>query len=109
MSENDDDLRARFATMRSSDGERVPAFERFTARRRVPTRRIAARIALAALALFVVGVSTYRAMRPAEPAHQVTLAQWRAPTDFLLRTPGSELITSSPTFASPPLERYRLP
>ena len=101
MTDDDRDLRDRFEQLRREDRSDVPTF-------RVPVGpdasrsgwsvrvTVAAAIALVALVL----------ARPDHPS--VTSAQfdlgvtaWRSPTDFLLITPGGEMLRTVPAVGSP--------
>jgi hypothetical protein len=85
---NDDLLRQAFAELRRVEGEQAPKFV-------VPALRVrdrlkpVLRLAFAALLLIIV-VLSFR--RPPEPS----ISAWKAPTDFLLATPGRELLQSTP-------------
>ncbi|MGE5412680.1 MAG: hypothetical protein ACM3NW_00780, partial [Syntrophomonadaceae bacterium] len=48
--------------------------------------------------LFRPGVSP-----PVAPTESARLADWKSPTGFLLRTPGSELLDRAPVLVSSPL------
>ena len=105
---NDDrDLRENFDALRREDEEAAPAFDPMwdRAARRHAFRRftLASRQALWAAAgvAFLSGATIlYRAASP--PPETVSadvaraFAEWRAPTDFLLRTPGRELLETVP-------------
>jgi len=95
MNGDDRDLRNAFARLRDAESATVPRF-----RVDVPRRRAVPRIAFAAIALVLVVTIGFVARRsherPAKPPSNVTLSTWRAPTDFLLRTPGRELVASTP-------------
>jgi hypothetical protein len=105
---NDDrDLRERFDAMRRDDEGASPAFNPMwdRAARRAASRQftISSRQALwaAAGAAFLAGATIiYRAASP--PPKTVSeevaraFAEWKAPTDFLLRTPGRELLETVP-------------
>jgi hypothetical protein len=57
---------------------------------------------LALTAVVTIGVLLLRrppVMEP--PEHPIALADWRAATDVLLRTPGSELLQSVPALPGP--------
>jgi hypothetical protein len=74
----------------------------------VPLSRLALAAALAAVlavaALVGRAVLSHRAVSPAlPPAESARLADWRSPTGFLLRTPGSELLERAPVLVSRPL------
>jgi hypothetical protein len=84
---NDDQLRDAFAELRRVEQSRVPAFSMERPRR----RRYALQLAFAALVLIIAAVFMLP-RRPPAPSISV----WRAPTDFLLQTPGRELLTSTP-------------
>jgi hypothetical protein len=98
---NDDpDIRKRFAALRDEDRSRAPAFEEVL--RRGP-RQPHISPALAAAACLVVGAAIVAVLHTAhEPTASTpggavaTLALWRAPTDFLLDTPGRELLYAVP-------------
>jgi hypothetical protein len=102
------DLRAAFAGMRREDAAGAPAFEavvtaasRGVAKRRrpwlVPT--LTGTVAAAALAVAVTAV--LRRPEPRIPATR-TIEEWIAPTDFLLETPGRELLETVPEIGALP-------
>ena len=94
---DDRDLREAFAQLRESERGAIPPF-------RVTTRapRSAPRLAFAALVLILTiagGLFVVRRTREPQrsvPPADVTLSTWRAPTDFLLQTPGRELLSTTP-------------
>lgn len=103
MSDDDRELRKLFAQLKDEDRGHTPSF-------RAPVMKVAsrwilpARVALAA-AIVVIAVVLARpdqtprtAMRPAV---DLGTTAWRSPTDFLLNTPGSELLRSVPSVGSP--------
>jgi hypothetical protein len=101
---NDDShLRERFASLRQADAASAPSFERVMGIARNRSNDAGWRIAIAAciLVVAVAGV-TLRVSHPPEApttrAPAPTLADWRAPTDFLLDTPGRELLHTVPDF-----------
>jgi hypothetical protein len=99
MSDDDRDLRNRFARLRSEDRSHVPPFHPPVAgnasRSRWPIGiAIAAAIALVALVL------TQRDPRPLVPV-DLSVAAWRSPTDFLLDTPGRDMLRRVPVLGSP--------
>lgn len=104
---DDSDLRRLFREAREADEASAPAFEKI--RRAVPRHAtdrqwrwgLVALPAAAALALAVTLL--FRQAGPEKPGEAVrteanvpTLDEWTAPTDFLLETPGSELLGSTP-------------
>jgi len=96
---NDDrDLRDAFARLRESDLRHTPRFRMPCVRPRRRTRMIPA---IAAMLLLVVLSVAYLIRRPQAPDRGIAvdnaISAWRAPTDFLLRTPGSDLTSSVPT------------
>ena len=99
----DRSLREFFAAVHADD--RAPAFERL-ARGPRPRRRASWKPAVAA-AVLVAGLSlAWLAPRLGGPglseAEQMALASelssWQAPLDFLLETPGREILSSAPAF-----------
>jgi hypothetical protein len=97
---NDDrDLRARFAALRQEEEAQAPRFAlpatRAVRRRRTPGLIPVAECALAiAAAIFVLRFVALEPRRPSAPV--ASLTEWRAPTDFLLETPGRELLRTVP-------------
>jgi hypothetical protein len=118
----DDDLRNRFATLRREEEALAPQFAVPAPRRAAHVRRwsvgkvIAVTVCLATLAAAVF------LLRPVPPKRQpgagmpeVSLLEWRPHTDFLLQTPGQELLHSVPAigalpdFRQPPRPRPKHP
>lgn len=100
---NDDDrvLRELFARLKHEDRVRIPSFR--TPERRVRTRSVwLPRVAIAA-AIALVAIVLARPDGPSRNVSVVDLgaATWRSPTDFLLVTPGSDLMRTVPAFGSP--------
>lgn len=106
---NDDELRARFAQLRSADELGAPDFQCVLERaknrplragRFAWRRPLAVSAALAATILLAVGVARVarRSGFVAPP-----LSTWVSPTASLLRTPGSELL-NSPSLTSSVLD-----
>jgi hypothetical protein len=102
MTGGDEDLRERFAALRREDEALASAFEirsRARGHSRVKGGLFAAAACLAAaiaLVLWLRPVFEPPREVPAEPA--VSITQWRVPTEFLLDTPGGELLRSVPAF-----------
>jgi hypothetical protein len=86
----DGDLGAAFAALREADRARVPPF-------RVPAHPYRAkRLRPAVLGLLVAaGLAALVVLRP-DPPPAPSLMDWRSPTDFLLRTPGEDLLRTVP-------------
>ena len=98
------DLHARFEELREEERASAPRFSVH------PPRRISRRplLALAVLLLIVVAVFYPRRPQPftaSDRAAARAIADWHAPTDFLLRTPGSELLDSTPSIPSKGVSR----
>ena len=99
---NDDlEIRKRFAAMRDENGANTPGFEEVL--QRVPPKPYIGPRVLAPAACLVVAAAIVTVLRTS-PDHTasapdiagLSLAQWRAPTDFLLDTPGRELLYAVP-------------
>lgn len=96
----DDHLRELFQATRRRDAERAPSFAgTLAAARRAPATRSGRGrvvVALAAAAALVLIAVLWR--RPSRDQWMVPLssAHWEAPTDFLLETPGAELLRTVP-------------
>jgi hypothetical protein len=114
MNGSDDDLRARFSALRSHDAATAPPFDQVAdpaavARRRGASRRRRRVVELWLPAAAVLATVTVRAwiVRPVpEPADGVIgidlgSVYWRAPSDFLLETPGQRLLRDVPTLVPP--------
>jgi hypothetical protein len=87
---NDSDLRNAFHELRDAETARVP---RFRLTRQPRSWRPA--LAVAVLLLIVVAVVSLVPVRRRAPQVE-SIVTWKAPTDVLLRTPGSELLSSVP-------------
>jgi len=99
----DKDLRERFAALRREEEAQAPDFVVLTARRR--PRSVGKFVMVAACVVaIVVGVILLRtvARKPEQGAggNIGSIAEWKAPTDFLLETPSRELLRSVPTIGS---------
>lgn len=94
--ERDQDLAAAFRALRRADEERCPPFNAVLRQARgrsqgsTPSFRVVATVA-ALLVLAVLAVWTgLRTAGPPEPS----ITAWKSPTDFLLATPGRELLST---------------
>jgi hypothetical protein len=96
----DDRLRAQFRALADEEARGAPAFSRepINARRAlVRARRITAS---ATAVLAVAAVATFIAWpRTPSLSFDLTGVSWSTPTDFLLNTPGSDLLSSMPAIA----------
>jgi hypothetical protein len=106
---DDSELRRRFAQLREADGERAPSFAQTYGRARARRSwRAALRMrplaigAAAAVAIAAVWLAHERSF--SSSAVTPTIATWRAPTDVLLRTPGSELLGAMPALGTSVLD-----
>ena len=108
MGENE--IRQRFAQLREAERERAPGFAQIYGRGRA-RRRLGAMLrvrplvigAAAALVIAAVWIANARSFSPS--ARTPTIANWRAPTDVLLRTPGSELLGTMPALGESLLDK----
>ena len=103
MNDDDRDLRDMFARLRREDHAHVPPF-RLPASRPVSPWALPVKVAAAAaviLVAVVLAVPHSGSRRP--PVQLVDLgdAAWHSPTDFLLNTPGHELLRTIPPIGSP--------
>jgi hypothetical protein len=107
---DESELRRRFTQLRDADRERTPSFtqthQRARARSaaRVPlgVRRLVLGAAAAALVI-AVWMASARSLSHSDTAPAI--ATWRAPTDVLLDTPGSELLAEMPALGSSVLDK----
>jgi hypothetical protein len=99
MTDEESDLRGRFAQLRAEERFGVPRFawEPRTPRRHVPWRAIAATAALLVIVM-ITGIIRWRSTRfsDSDRAAVRSVAAWHPPTDFLLRTPGNEILATTP-------------
>jgi hypothetical protein len=96
--DSDDTLRRRFAVLRREEEQQAPEFDRLWKARPGDRSRqtrwyAAAACALIAVLAFVLIRSAQH--RPGERA-VASITEWKAPTDFLLETPGRELLSTVP-------------
>jgi hypothetical protein len=108
MDENE--IRRRFVQLRESDRVRAPSFaETYVHARSRQSRRAIQRVrplligAVAAVAIAAVWLGRPRSFSPSTATE--TIATWRAPTDVLLRTPGSELLGAMPELRASVLDK----
>jgi hypothetical protein len=96
----DKDLRERFATLRREEETQAPDFVVLTARRRRrPVRKF---VIIAACVVAILAAALLLRPVPRKPeqgagGNIASITKWKAPTDFLLETPGRELLRSVPT------------
>jgi hypothetical protein len=100
MSDDNRRLRELFARLKQEDRARTPSFR--APERRVVTRpRWVPRLAIAA-AIVLVALVLARSDEPSPDRAVVDLGAttWRSPTDFLLATPGADLMRTVPALGS---------
>ena len=93
---DDADLRQAFAVLQREDAKAAPTFESVRARERGAPLRLAplgGLLAAATVAAVLLGIVV---RRPAPPPPMASMEQWIAPTDFLLNTPGREIVHTVP-------------
>ena len=110
MTMDDSELRRRFTQLREADRERTPTFAQTheSARARSASRspmgvRLLAIGAVATVLIATVWMARARSFSHSERAPAI--ATWRAPTDVLLDTPGSELLGAMPALGASVLDK----
>jgi len=94
----DDILRRRFAALRREEGQQAPEFARLwqtgagARRRQARWFAAAACMLVALLALLWIRSVQHRS----DDKTIASITEWKAPTDFLLETPGRELLRAVP-------------
>ncbi|HXA18493.1 MAG TPA: hypothetical protein VN380_15985 [Thermoanaerobaculia bacterium] len=99
MIDDEGEFRARFEELREEESRFAPRFCVARPRRRLAPRRLAA-VAAALILLVLVVVISVRSRRTtfsaSDRAAVRSIAAWHPPTEFLLRTPGSEILLTTP-------------
>jgi hypothetical protein len=93
----DTELREQFQRLKQQDEIRAPAFRRPVQ----PAGRWRLNYRFVAVALILIVGIAFTILRRQQPPDEAVIAQlshWRAPTDSLLRTPGSQLLRTLPRF-----------
>jgi hypothetical protein len=95
------EIRKRFASMRNEDSSRISRFEHVLERVRTKSYLglrplVAASCLLIATIVVSVAYRSYERVPATSGIAAPSLAHWRAPTDFLLDTPGRELLYAIP-------------
>lgn len=99
MIDEESDLRERFARLRAEERRGVPRFELEPRKRGRPVvwRVIAVTAALILVVVMTITIRPHPAnFSDSDRAVVRSVAEWHPPTDFLLRTPGSEMLTTTP-------------
>jgi hypothetical protein len=103
MNDDDRELRQMFSRLRQEDRARIPAF-RTPAAREAPRWRWSPRIAFAAAIVLIALVLARPDRTPRNMSFQFVdlgAAAWQSPTDFLLITPGRDLMRTVPAMGAP--------
>jgi hypothetical protein len=109
-------LRKRFAGLRQEEQQHTPAFAPlWSGRARAPHRKGLWYVATACVLIVVVAILLLLSERPSRnEVSMVEITEWKAPTDFLLETPGREILQTVPeigrwrgyTAATPPADGH---
>ena len=107
---DESEIRRRFAQLRESDLERTPGFAQTYERARSSSRsraihRVRPLVIGAAAAVVIAAVWLASARSFSHSTTTPEIATWRAPTDALLRTPGSELLGAMPALSESVLDK----
>lgn len=96
---SDETLRGRFAALRREDEQHAPEFAGLWRTRARPPRRRNYWLATAACAVAILAVLfLLRSIQPRPEVNTIaSITEWKAPTDFLLETPGRELLRTVPS------------
>jgi ferric-dicitrate binding protein FerR (iron transport regulator) len=112
MIERDDPhLKRAFEALRREDAAGCPSFQATVAGARARRAGVARRRALGLVAVVVVAViavvvaSTWRVQKSDRLEIDLATVRWQAPTDFLLKLPGVELLRSIPQLGPRGLDR----
>lgn len=99
MKDEETKLRERFAQLRAEERLVIPRFrvESRPRKHHVTWRVIAPPAALLLVVLVILTIRAHRTtFSDSDRAVVRSAAQWHSPTDFLLRTPGREMLTTTP-------------
>jgi len=110
---DESEIRQRFAQLREADRERAPSFAQIYGRGRarqrlgaMPRVRPLVIATAAAVVIAAVWMANARSISRSTTTPTIaTIAAWRAPTDILLRTPGSELLGTMPALGESVLDK----
>jgi hypothetical protein len=106
---DDREIRQRFAQLREADQESAPSFAQTYGRARArrsmrAISRVQPLVIGAAAAVTIAAVALSYARSSSSSAGTPEITTWRAPTDVLLRTPGSELLGEMPALGASVLD-----
>jgi hypothetical protein len=104
MTMDDNELRRQFTELREADRHRTPGFAEtygraHSFRRQRATRRLRPLLTIAAAAVVIAALALSYRRSTAPSTTPPAIATWRAPTDVLLQTPGSELLGVMPALS----------
>jgi hypothetical protein len=107
---DDREIRDRFAELRETDRARAPGFAQTFARARAreswrARQRLRPLVISLAAAVVIAAIWLTQARSFSPSTATPTIATWRAPTDVLLRTPGSELLGTMPALGASVLDK----
>jgi hypothetical protein len=97
--DEESDLRERFAQLRAEERRGIPQFDAEPLGRKghVTWRVIAATVALLLVVIMTIRIRSHATtFSDSDRAVVRSVAEWHPPTDFLLRTPGREMLTTTP-------------
>lgn len=96
---DDEAFRRVFNSLRAEDVLRAPSFDAIVTRRARPVRPLRLGLALSTLIVLLAVIALEVGRRPITGSHRDSspfILAWTAPTDFLLDTPGSQLMRNVP-------------
>ena len=104
------EIRNRFAQLREAERVSAPGFAQIYGRARArgtwgATHRVRPFVIAGAAAIAIIAFSLAHSRSFSHSAATPTIATWRAPTDVLLRTPGSELLGTMPALSKSVLDK----
>jgi hypothetical protein len=113
LDDRDGEIRELFAEQRSMDRLQLPDYRTMRGRAATPPRTIAplARSlvrAAAAVVVLAAGIMVMQRLHRTGTSHSVaasSIASWKSPTAFLLRTPAHDLLRAVPDLDSSVLDR----
>ncbi|MCI0415500.1 hypothetical protein L0222_22225 [bacterium] len=99
--QDDSDLRKIFEEIRRFDQQNLPSFRRLRSKeRRSSQTPFPVYVTSAVLTIILLGISLHYFSPGPQIVKVSSLEEWKAPTDFLLRTPGIEVIEMVPNLES---------
>ena len=106
---DENEIRDRFAQLRESDRVGAPNFAQIYGHTRArrssrATPRVRPLLIDALVAVVAGAVFVWHSQSSSPSTATETIATWRAPTDTLLRTPGSELLGTMPALGASVLD-----